>query len=119
MYTRNNASASGTYGIPPNYGGTALVNEETPPTAEEIPLSAESVAAPPTAETLAIAGAPQPPPAPRSESGILGSLGGLFSRGGEDGNSDLLLILIALLIFGEDGNLELPLIILAILLLGR
>ena len=117
MYTRNNDAQSGAYAIPSNYGGTALINEETPPTADALPTSAESAAEQPAREALSIADAPASPS--RREPGILGMLGGLLSRGGKDGNSDLLLILIAILIFSEDGDVELPLIILAVLLLCR
>ena len=110
MYIRN-GEAGADYDLPANYGGTAL--QESPPKGS--PLSANAAA-----ETADI---PPPPPTPRQsevERPLLSRLfGGGILRGGELVNSDLLLIMIALLIYGEDGESAAPLLILALLFFAK
>ena len=107
MYSRINETA-GSYAIPSNYSGTALGEREN----ESPSPSAPTVDAPPeerAPETVPASGQPHP----QRDGSLLGRIfGGI---GGESLlNSDLLLLLIALLVFGEDGDAELPLLLLAL-----
>lgn len=104
MYIKTSDSGAG-YELPANYGGTALQEPPSPPT--DPPESTEAVEA-----------AYQPPPPPHySPPENLPLLSRLF--GGNFANSDLLLIAIALLIYGEDGDSLVPLLIIALLVFAK
>ena len=119
MYTPSRDAPVGAYEIPSNYGGTALASDpQGQPVEKEVAEINEAVEVSASAPASALP-LPPPPSPPRRDGGLLGGLSRLFSRGGEGGGSDLILILIAFLLLGEDNEIELPLIILAILLLDR
>ena len=104
MYIKTSDSGAG-YELPANYGGTAL-QEPEPSTTD------------PPEETEAVEAACQPPSPPRySPPENLPLLSRLF--GGNFANSDLLLIAIALLIYGEDGDSLVPLLIIALLVFAK
>ena len=114
MYTRMNESSAG-YNIPSNYGGTALGERESEDSGR---LYEERNTPPPEEKTYESAPAAAPPaPPPKNDSW----LSRLFGGGAGDSllNSDLLLILIAVLVFGDDGDVELPLLLFALMIFAR
>lgn len=119
MYIRN-ADAGAGYDLPANYSGTAL--HEQSPSQEPVKTTGfEPIAADETEAVEAAYRPPPPPPPPPQGNGSFLSrlLGGGVFRGGDWLNSDLLLIMIALLIFAEDGDSLTPLLIIALLLFTK